>query len=1267
MLFLSPKESEDRLITIPEESILNITIKKSQKSFKVQIQTDKKIYQGLLNNKIGFENFISQIKENISKKILCGYEEEIEMRKKTLARLLTFLMVLGMFPAIGLADENVPTYDFCDMPNNWSTAALEKAVANGLLMGRTVGDKILIEADAPLKRAEMAAVVNRAFGAVKQTDLRNVTDVESTAWYVNDMSESIMMGTFVRDKEMRPESNITRQEAFVVLARAFKISSATAENKALNGFSDKADVAAWAKDELNAMTEAGYVNGYNGKLSPNANISRAEFAVVMDNLAKQYIDADGEITSVTSFGNVIIRAAGVSLKNLAIKGDLIIADGVGDGNVTLDNVTVEGRTVVRGGGENSFIIKGGSKLGRVIVCKVDGKVRIAVEEPAAVEVIYVDDGSDDVFVEGIIGTLEVAGDGITATAIKGIISNAIVSGDNSAIILKTSVVLKRGRISGAGSKIIVEKGATANNIIIDGAGAKVEGEGIVTTPSTGGGGSSPAAVSVVNIATDIDVIDGVENDAVVKVTLTTTTGGAEIYYTTDGSEPAVSSTKYTTPFNVQTDNKAGETVTVKVIGIKSGSSNSAVVEKKIVFKTAGLYVADISITNNAGKITYYEGEILDLTGLRVKLTYSDDSEENVELPDFAAKGITTDPVNGSALTTADHNGKPISVSCNGFSDSGDSLSVYPSQFAGGNGTIANPYKVENADQLNKVRYHLDKHFIQTADIDMADYLGADGEGYNAGAGWDPIGTFVSGGTGSPFTGSYNGNGKTISNLIINRPDKDMVGLFEYSSGIIENVSLLAVDIIGKGYVGGLVGNQISGEISDCSVSGSVKGIESSVGGLAGQSNNVEEIIACHSAAYVEGYNDVGGLIGQNEYSNIEKCYASGNVKGNSSTTGGLVAVNYNSVISNSYATGSVVGTHDEVGGLVGWNTYSARIVDSYATGRVTGGGEAIGGLVGQNKASAKVDNCYATGKVTGGTKVGGLIGETIEGATTTDSYWDTQTSGLTVSAGGIGYSTPAMIKDTNSVEIYIDWDFTDTWTMEEGVSYPYLKWQGNENIPLPPTGNAELMGYWKFDEGTGLQAEDSSGNNYHGTIIGARWTEDRNEEPGKALAFGANQWVDIPDSNLKAEAMSFSAWIFIKDKNPDVAPIFSAEKGTGATGFAYRLQVTKDLYLRFETIAPYSVANARVSTSDDPLDLNKWYHVAATYDGFKTRIYLDGILIKEDDYASYRAMNTAADIPVGIGHLPGWTVQWFKGTIDDARIYSGVLSSGEIETLAELR
>ena len=85
-----------------------------------------------------------------------------------------------------------------------------------------------------------------------------------------------------------------------------------------------------------------------------------------------------------------------------------------------------------------------------------------------------------------------------------------------------------------------------------------------------------------------------------------------------------------------------------------------------------------------------------------------------------------------------------------------------SEFAGGSGTEGDPYLIETVDQLNSVRNYLgtehsNKHFKLDADLKL------DVAPYNSGTGWEPIGT-----QDNPFTGRFDGNGHTISNLFINR-------------------------------------------------------------------------------------------------------------------------------------------------------------------------------------------------------------------------------------------------------------------------------------------------------------------------------------------------------------------------------------------------------------------------------------------------------------------------------------------------------------------
>jgi len=505
----------------------------------------------------------------------------------------------------------------------------------------------------------------------------------------------------------------------------------------------------------------------------------------------------------------------------------------------------------------------------------------------------------------------------------------------------------------------------------------------------------------------------------------------------------------------------------------------------------------------------------------------------------------------------------------------------PSEFAGGAGSVDNPYRVATAEQLYKVRDYLDKRFIQTADIDLS--------GYSAGEGWEPI---------PGFAGSFDGGGYTISNLTINRPSSNLVGLFGTSSGTINNVCLSNVSIIGGDDVGGLVGDNVGGVIRDSSVSGNVTGNTTwfgSVGGLVGTISSWGGISRSFSTANVTGNYHVGGLVGD--------------------TSGGTV--------SNCYATGSVTASNQYAGGIAGRSALSPSLIN----------------------------NCYATGTVTAPSYAGGLTGS---GAAT--GYYDQQRTGLSTGGG-----TPKTTEEMKQQATYVSWDFDTTWGInrDENNGYPFLRWQGYEHQPAL---SATLLGHWTFDESVGEAVYDSSGNDYHGTIQGATWTGDRDGKAGKALECGVNKWVNIPDT-LKPEEITVCAWVYITGTDGSVAPIFSAEQGSGATGFAYRLQITPDAKLRMEAIAPYSASGARVATSADSLNLNQWYHVAGTYDGYETKIYINGVLDESVSAGTYAALNTDLGIPVAIGHLEDWGVQWFRGVIDDARIYDGVLGAGEVLSL----
>ena len=199
-----------------------------------------------------------------------------------------------------------------------------------------------------------------------------------------------------------------------------------------------------------------------------------------------------------------------------------------------------------------------------------------------------------------------------------------------------------------------------------------------------------------------------------------------------------------------------------------------------------------------------------------------------------------------------------------------------------------------------------------------------------------------------FTGTFDGQGKTISNLFINRGSTNNVGLFGYvgSGGSVKNVGLKDPVVTGNVYVGGLVGNSI-GPISACYVSGGTvtgTGNDGYVGGLVGN-NNFGTISASYvSGVTVTGDYYVGGLAGHNDYGTISASYVSGGTVTGDYYVGGLVGshegfshFNFGiaGIISASYVSGVTVtstGNHGYVGGLVGYNS-SGTIIASYAGGK----------------------------------------------------------------------------------------------------------------------------------------------------------------------------------------------------------------------------------------------------------------------------------------------------------------------------------------------
>lgn len=334
---------------------------------------------------------------------------------------------------------------FKDFPNDWSSKSLERAIDDGLLNGSN-GQ---INAKGLLTRAQLAAIVARAFGAVKTASLSSYKDVLPSAWYYSDMGKAVQMQAFQgADGLLHPNDPITREEAFTVLARAFALAGGS--SSALSAFSDSASVSSWAKDSVAALVENGYVDGANGRLNPKSNITRAEFSKVITGMAAAYVGSE-TVSGKTIDGSMIVRESGASLSNVTINGDLIIADSAD--KVSLDNVKVTGRIVIRGGAD-AVGIKNTTAGKGVLVSSPNGAAAISVSG-------------------GSVGTVTAKSD----LSLSGSVSNVAVT-DKATLTVEKNASVGTVTVSAAGSKVtgdgkVTNVQANANNVTVTSKGTKV--------------------------------------------------------------------------------------------------------------------------------------------------------------------------------------------------------------------------------------------------------------------------------------------------------------------------------------------------------------------------------------------------------------------------------------------------------------------------------------------------------------------------------------------------------------------------------------------------------------------------------------------------------------------------------------------------------------------------------------------------------------------------------------------------------------------------
>lgn len=275
----------------------------------------------------------------------------------------------------------------------------------------------------------------------------------------------------------------------------------------------------------------------------------------------------------------------------------------------------------------------------------------------------------------------------------------------------------------------------------------------------------------------------------------------------------------------------------------------------------------------------------------------------------------------------------------------------------GVGTAANPYKIQNVNDLKKLAENVNNgeayantYFKLTANIDL-----------NNEPNWTPIGK-----SGLPFQGTFDGYGYQITNLKISNGGQ-YAGLFGYTKGaVIKNCNVTG-EINGYNHTGGIVGSaNVNTKIRNCSFQGNVEGNGEKRGGIVGHTSIGCDVSGCFVTGTVTGEKFVGGIAG----------WGAGTIK-------------------NCYALANVTATGVSAGGIAGYYCSNFTIENCYYSGNVSAkwaGG--IAGYVSESiSGSTEIKNCVSLAESVTGSNANRIAGYN-DNATLTNNYaW----SGTTVS------------------------------------------------------------------------------------------------------------------------------------------------------------------------------------------------------------------------------------------------------------------------------
>lgn len=264
-----------------------------------------------------------------------------------------------------------------DIEGHWAEETIEKWITNGLIKGYPDGT---FRPNQTITRAEFITLLNNVYG-FSYVAGENYMDVGAEDWFAQTTLIAKYNGymEWYQSLYLHADKPITREEVSAILYHVIHLDQVDTDG-VLMFFEDQNSIQEWSRDYVAALVKSGYLSGYPDQtFKATNNITRAEATVMLDHVVGEYYQENksyGSISSKTIIeGNLTLNANDLVLDNYIIKGNLILAAGIGDGSITLNGVSVLGKTIINGGGKESIYLNN-SNLRDVIVLRKGNVLRI---------------------------------------------------------------------------------------------------------------------------------------------------------------------------------------------------------------------------------------------------------------------------------------------------------------------------------------------------------------------------------------------------------------------------------------------------------------------------------------------------------------------------------------------------------------------------------------------------------------------------------------------------------------------------------------------------------------------------------------------------------------------------------------------------------------------------------------------------------------------------------------------------------------------------